>query len=212
MKKQLLLEKLKAPFTPEITSMARHLERKDPVFDRLYNSRPQTSSTNRNPQVVFTEDSAQDFLETKDLVSEKNGKGWNPPDNTKHPMTRAEAISKAIPNSKVEVTGAFFDRHLKWQQKKDDFLEEEREKKAQGELEGCTFEPAINSYAATPSDLAGLESATDYKMVFNGKTFDLSSDNDLQDFFLHSIDKSGQRSIFRKNYDKLNKIYSVMLK
>lgn len=52
----------------------------------------------------------------------------------------------------------------------------------------------------------------EYKVEFAGKTFDMSSASDLREFFLSNLNESGQKSIFRKNFNKLNKIYSVMLK
>lgn len=116
-------------------------------------------------------------------------------------------------------TEEFLERARRWQQKRDDHLEEERAKKEGRELEGCTFHPETHdldreALFLKPSglDLSGLETTSDYKIVFGGKTYDLSTDHELREFFTHSIDKSGNSSIFRKNFDKLNKIYSVMLK
>lgn len=52
----------------------------------------------------------------------------------------------------------------------------------------------------------------EYKVEFAGKSYDMANDTDLRDFFLKNLNASGQNSIFRKNYEKLNKIYSAMLK
>lgn len=80
-------------------------------------------------------------------------------------------------------------------------------------MDGCTFTPAIGDHERLDYDTAEKEALeNDYKMVFAGKTYDLASDGDLRQLFVESLEQSGQRSVFRRNYDKLNKIYSVMLK
>ena len=76
---------------------------------------------------------------------------------------------------------------------------------------------AIEKELSTTKILENLSPETEnsqgeYKVEFAGKTYDMASDSDLREFFLHNLKESGQKSIFRKNYDKLNKIYSVMLK
>lgn len=81
------------------------------------------------------------------------------------------------------------------------------------QYEGCTFNPVTHTYVTDKTnDLLGLDYHSDYKIVFSGQTFDLSSEANLQQFFSSCIDRSGQRSIFKKNYEKLNKLYSVAFK
>jgi hypothetical protein len=106
----------------------------------------------------------------------------------------------------------FLERNEHWLQRKEDKLKRYREIKNEDQWEGCTFMPETQPYSREkPNELLETDLTTDYKIVFSGQTFDLSSATDLKNFFTKSIEKSGQRSIFKHSYDKQNKIYSNML-
>lgn len=59
----------------------------------------------------------------------------------------------------------------------------------------------------TPSLDYDMQKEIDYKLVLDGKTFDLTNDQEVREFLMRSINKSGQRSIFRKSNDTCNRIY-----
>ena len=104
-------------------------------------------------------------------------------------------------------------RNEKWLQKREEKIKKHKEVKELEQFEGCTFTPITHPYFAEQvAELTGLESAGDYKIVFSGQTYDLSTEADLKQFFANCIDRSGQRSIFKKNYDQLNKLYSAALR
>lgn len=116
------------------------------------------------------------------------------------------------PSSKVQVA-EFLERNKKWAARKQENAKNQRDLRQDSDFKECTFTPETHTYEAQrASDDKEPEASAEYKMVFGGKTFDLSNDKDLKNLFQHSLDKSGKGSIFRKNYDKMNKIYSAVLK
>ncbi len=131
------------------------------------------------------------------------------------PHDRINSASKFSASS-TQIANEFLERSERWALRRNEKLEAEREKRVADELAGCTFMPEtqnrdkLESFRHQQTDKNSKDN--EYKMVFAGKTYDLASDGDLRQLFVESLEKSGQRSVFRRNYDKLNKIYSVMLK
>jgi hypothetical protein len=105
----------------------------------------------------------------------------------------------------------FFLRNLVWLQKKEERLAKEREERDDKAMEYCTFQPETHGYSRPEGDARDQETEN-YKIIFNGRTFDLTSERDLEEFFQKSILQSGQRSIFKRNNDNINKIYQEILK
>jgi predicted metal-dependent hydrolase len=119
--------------------------------------------------------------------------------------------SKLVDNAAVE---EFFQRNIAWLHKKNDKMVREREEKLGQELVDCTFKPVTHQFVKdeTPGLDHGIDQETDYRMVFDGKTYDLAKEKELQEFLLKSIAKSGQRSIFRKSNETSNKIYQEIMR
>jgi hypothetical protein len=67
-------------------------------------------------------------------------------------------------------------------------------------------------HEATPDLFVDSPTEETHRMVIEGQTFELTKDKDVQEFLLRSINKSGQRSIFRKNNETSNRIYQQILK
>jgi hypothetical protein len=72
-----------------------------------------------------------------------------------------------------------------WLARKDAKLKAAREKQIDDEIEPCTWYPETLDYF--PEAMPKKESK--FKIVFGGNTYDLTSESDLQDFFLSSITK-----------------------
>lgn len=228
-------------FTPHITAKAKNLKRTGDVFQRyssiirLYSSKKEGTIGDQGETELETP-SAEHYLDNElvkeQLSFDKQGnprhhQGMHSSTSRLHEegsrrmsrQQRRHATEKSESSQGVEFPSQvstfrqqFYDRNDQWLQKKEEKLRRYRELKDEGQWEGCTFTPSTQPYLREdPIDLLGLEMASDYKIVFSGQTFDLSSAEDLKNFFTKSIEKSGQRSIFRQNYDKLNKIYSNML-
>lgn len=90
-----------------------------------------------------------------------------------------------------------------------------RDEKVAQETQECTFYPTVRDFyppEETPSLDFGINTGIDYKLVLEGKTFDLSDDKEVKEFLMRSINKSGQRSIFRKSNDTCNRIYQEIHK
>lgn len=200
---------------------------------RLYLGRTKEVGSRDEENNNKTGDSAKDFIQNEEVLerirqlehgrspkdeytdnkTHKSGKlsSGAEPSSRKTTKRTKNAVSKQG-QPKLEID-QFLERNKKWINKREENVNHQRKQKEDVDMEECTFTPETHEYEGErPSDPTGLDSTTDYKMVFGGKTFDLSSGSDLKNLFQHSLEKSGQRSIFRKNYDKLNKIYSTLLK
>lgn len=86
-----------------------------------------------------------------------------------------------------------------------------------GQIEGKMENSRIRDLASPLRSIAGEDSRTEdreseYKVEYAGKTYDMADEGEFREFFKNNLNDSGQKSLFRKNYDKLNKMYSVMLK
>ena len=119
-------------------------------------------------------------------------------------------------DSKMDTAGTdeFFQRNLAWMHRKNDKVSKERDDRKDQELVGCTFRPETHEFVRNILPILdfGLEQESEYKMVFDGKTYDLAKEKELQEFLMKSIARSGQRSIFKKSNDTTNKIYEEMMK
>lgn len=52
----------------------------------------------------------------------------------------------------------------------------------------------------------------EHRVVIEGQTYELAKSGELKEFLLKAINKSGQRSIFKKSNESANKVYQQMLK
>lgn len=88
--------------------------------------------------------------------------------------------------------------------KKDQNMKTMWESKHLTELDHCTFFPQTHSYvkdeySSWPNPLVPFENDPEYKIVLQGKTFDLEKDTGIQEVLKSSVHRSTQRSIFKKN-------------
>ncbi len=237
-KRKLLQVQEKDAFAPKITQMARNLERSGDVFSRYAVGHPRlylgsSKQTGSQQDADLRDDSAAQMIENPEVLEAimrsevHDHAAEDATDPRRHRAgnlsTGGQASSAKTtqrtakspnngPGSKVQVA-EFLERNRKWAARRQENAKNQRDLKQGQDFKECTFAPETHPYEAQrASGDKEPDSSTEYKMVFGGKTFDLSNDKDLKNLFQHSLDKSGKGSIFRKNYDKMNKIYSAVLK
>lgn len=82
-----------------------------------------------------------------------------------------------------EKSKQFYDKSIMWLRKKEAKLEEMRHTKILDEVNECYFTPQIQEYY--PEEITPKENSK-FKIVFQGNTYDLTSENDLENFFMNS--------------------------
>lgn len=86
-----------------------------------------------------------------------------------------------------------------------------------GQIDNKMEYSRLKDFASPLRSMTGEESKeeareSEYRVQYAGKTYDMADEGEFREFFKNNLNDSGQKSLFRKNYDKINKMYSVMLK
>lgn len=95
-------------------------------------------------------------------------------------------------------------RNTAWQYKKDQNLKVLWESKHLTEIGECTFFPETHpyfkdEYSSLPNPLVPFENDPEYKIILQGKTFDLEKNSGIQEVLRSSLQRSTHRSVFKKH-------------